>query len=413
MNAAAAGATASAAPWRVALAGLLALAVAMGIGRFAFTPLLPMMLNDGLLALPAAGWLATANYIGYLVGALLCMAQPLALRHWPSLQRKGNVWLVRGGLFATVLLTAAMALPLVESWILLRFLAGVASAVVFVFTSGWCLTRLASLGVPRLGGVIYVGPGLGIAVSGLAVSGMIGLHWSAASGWLVFALLALLLTLLAWPVLQGRDQPAQAAAPASADVPAVAGSGQKGLFALAYGLAGFGYIISATFLPVMAREALPHSVWLDLFWPIFGFGVALGAMLATRIPLRYDYRQLLGICYVLQAVGIGASVWAPSLVGFAVGSLLLGLPFTAITLFAMQEARRLYPAAPASFMGLLTAAYGVGQILGPPLVTLLLERHGHAAGFGLSLETAAGALLVGALMHVCLAHWRPSQELRP
>src|SRR5690606_16700605 len=133
----------------------------------------------------------TSNYFGYLVGALLCMAQPLACRHWPALQRRGNVWLVRGGLIATVLLTAAMIVPRVESWILLRFLAGVASAVVFVFTSGWCLTRLASLGSPRLGGVIYAGPGLGIAVSGLAVSAMVGLGWSAAAGWLVFGLLAL------------------------------------------------------------------------------------------------------------------------------------------------------------------------------------------------------------------------------
>jgi predicted MFS family arabinose efflux permease len=399
-----------ASPWRVALAGLLALAVAMGIGRFAFTPLLPMMLNDGLLALPAAGWLATANYLGYLFGALLCMAQPLALRYWPALRRKGNVWLVRGGLIATVLLTAAMALPLAESWVPLRFLAGVASAVVFVFTSGWCLTRLASLGVPRLGGVIYIGPGLGIAVSGLAVSVMISLHWSAATGWLMFALLALLLMILAWPVLQGPAEPSQAGGQSAAPVMIPAGRGQKSLFALAYGLAGFGYIISATFLPVIAREALPHSLWLDLFWPIFGLGVGLGAVLATRIPLRYDYRQLLGICYLLQAAGIGASVWAPSLTGFAIGSLLLGIPFTAITLFAMQEARRLYPLAPASFMGLLTAAYGVGQILGPPLVTLLLERHGHAAGFELSLETAAGALLVGALMHFCLARCWPARS---
>lgn len=411
MTAAVATASPSASPWRVALAGLLALAVAMGIGRFAFTPLLPMMLDDGLVELTAAGWLATANYLGYLVGALLCMAQPLAARHWPSLRQRGNIWLVRSGLVATLLLTAAMALPLASSWALLRFLAGVASAVVFVFTSGWCLTRLASLGAPQLGGIIYAGPGLGIAVSGLAVSAMVGLGWSAAAGWLVFAALASLLTVLAWPVLRGPGQPPVAGShEAPGTSRAVARAGEKCLFCLAYGLAGFGYIISATFLPVIARGVLPQSVWLDLFWPICGLGVALGALLATRVSLRLDFRQLLGYCYLLQAAGIGASVWAPSLAGFAIGSLLLGLPFTAITLFAMQEARRLYPLAPASFMGLLTAAYGVGQILGPPLATLLLHRHGDAAGFDLSLETAAAALLLGALIHFCLAHWRPARS---
>src|SRR5689334_6203841 len=63
-------------PWPIALAGLVALAVAMGIGRFAFTPLLPMMLNDGVVDLPTASWLASANYFGYMLGAILCTLQP-------------------------------------------------------------------------------------------------------------------------------------------------------------------------------------------------------------------------------------------------------------------------------------------------------------------------------------------------
>src|SRR5690606_25866089 len=160
---------------------------------------------------------------------------------------------------------------------------------------------------------------------GLAVSAMVGLGWSAAAGWLVFAALASLLTLLAWPVLRGPGQPPVAGShEAPGTSRAVARAGEKGLFCLAYGLAGFGYIISATFLPVIARGVLPQSVWLDLFWPIFGLGVALGALLATRVSLRLDFRQLLGYCYLLQAAGIGASVWAPSLAGFAIGSLLLG-----------------------------------------------------------------------------------------
>jgi MFS family permease len=70
-------------------------------------------------------------------------------------------------------------------------------------------------------------------------------------------------------------------------------------------------------------------------------------------------------------------VWWPSLAGFALGSLLLGLPFTAITLFAMQEARRLKPHNASAFIGVLTAAYGLGQIAGPPMVALLLQRSAH------------------------------------
>ena len=103
----------------VALAGAVSLAVAMGVGRFAFTPLLPMMLKDGTIDIGQGSWLATANYLGYLAGALLCMVLP---RSW-----SGSV-MIRSGLAATVLLTLGMALPLPAFWPLLRLLAGVVTS---------------------------------------------------------------------------------------------------------------------------------------------------------------------------------------------------------------------------------------------------------------------------------------------
>ena len=85
-------------PRTVALAGLVALAVAMGIGRFAFTPLLPMMLHDGVIDLPSASWLASANYVGYLAGALLCTFQPWIWARVPRLPPVDGPWMVRAGL---------------------------------------------------------------------------------------------------------------------------------------------------------------------------------------------------------------------------------------------------------------------------------------------------------------------------
>ena len=286
------------------------------------------------------------------------------------------------------------------------------SAVVFVYTSGWCLSRLSRLGVPALGGVIYAGPGAGIVVSGLFASGMVAWHWTAAAGWLIFGALAFVLAATVWHTLRGGDERLMALGPRVASESGKAakqhGGGEMALLTLAYGLAGFGYIITATFLPVIARAALPGSAWLDMFWPIFGLGVMVGALLATRISPRIDFRLLLAGCYVMQALGIAASLWSPSLAGFAGGSLLLGMPFTAITFFAMQEVRRLRPATAASFMGLLTATYGVGQILGPPLVAVLLKRTGSAGeGFTLSLEIAASALLAGAALYGWLVRAYP------
>lgn len=394
----------------VALAGALSLAVAMGIGRFAFTPLLPMMLDDGVIELPAASWLASANYLGYLVGALLCTFQPWLWARLPRLPAVSAPLLVRAGLAATVLLTLGMALPAAALWPGLRFAAGVASAVVFVFSSGWCLAQLAQHGATPLGGVMFTGPGVGIVVSGVFATGMVSWHWRAASGWLWFGVLAALLTAAVWPIF-ARGAPVQPAGPAAAAPGAGAASharrrGEFACLALAYGLAGFGYIVSATFLPVIARQALPGSAWLDMFWPIFGSGVIAGALLATRLPLHGDLRLLLAACYALQALGIGLGLWSPTLAGFAIGSLLLGLPFTAITFFAMREVRRLRPHGVASAIGLLTALYGIGQILGPPLVALLLAHSGTPGrGFDAALTLAAAALLSGAAMYLGMA-WR-------
>ncbi len=401
--------------WPIAMAGMVALAVAMGIGRFAFTPILPMMLNDGVVDLPGASWLASANYLGYMLGALLCMLQPWLWSRVRGLPLLAFSTLVRAGLIATGVLTLAMAWHLPALWPALRFAAGVISAVVFVYTSGWCLSQLSRRGVPAMGGIIYAGPGAGIVVSGLLASAMVAWHWTAAAGWLVFGVLAFVLSATVWHILRGGDErllvlgAVGPKTPGPADAtPAAQGHGEMTLLALAYSLAGFGYIITATFLPVIARAALPGSAWLDLFWPIFGVGVMAGAVLATRLPHGGDFRVRLGVCYVIQALGIATSLWSPSLAGFAIGSLMLGMPFTAITFFAMQEVRRLRPATAASYIGLLTATYGVGQILGPPLVALLLRHTRSAdAGFTLSLQIAASSLLVGAVLYAWLVRAYP------
>jgi predicted MFS family arabinose efflux permease len=162
---------------------------------------------------------------------------------------------------------------------------------------------------------------------------------------------------------------------------------------LLYGIPGFGYIITATFLPVIARHALPGSAWPDLFWPMFGAALMVGALLAARLPTHWDNRTLLAGCYVLQACGIASGIFWPTAAGFSIGSILIGLPFTAITLFAMREARRLRGDHAAGLMGYATAAYGVGQIVGPLIAAPIAERTGS---FSLALWLAAGALVLGA-----------------
>ncbi|VTU28569.1 YbfB/YjiJ family MFS transporter [Variovorax sp. PBL-E5] len=374
--------------WRAALACMVALAVAMGLGRFAFTPMLPIMLHEGKLDLQGGGVLASLNYLGYFVGALVCAAI-----------RMKAASMVRGGLIATAALLIGMGLVQdFTLWGILRTAAGVVSAWTFVFASGWGLRRLAETGAPALGGVIYAGPGIGIVATGL-LGGAVG-RWGSEAGWIGFGLLSLLLIAVIWRIFGDRE-PASAAnigqsAPPTAAEAAAARSDAGWLVAL-YGLAGFGYIITATFLPVIARQALPGSPWPDLFWPLLGIAVVVGALIGARAPIEWDNRLLLACAYMLQASGIVLSVVWPTIAGFALGSLLVGLPFTAITLFAMRDARRLRGNASAGLIGYATASYGVGQILGPLFAAPLAQRTGS---FTVPLLVAAATLGLGAALFV-------------
>ncbi len=393
-------------PRLVAFACAAALAVALGVGRFAFTPLLPLMLAGGALDIGHGGWLASANYAGYFAGAVSCAA----IRLDPAR-------MVRGGLVATIVLTAAMgAMHGFAFWLAVRFVAGAVSAWTFVFASQWGMRRLAELGASRWSGAIFTGPGWGIVVTGL-IGGALAGH-RAEVGWLGFALLSVLLAALVWRVIApaadvpAADAPAARRAPARAltHQPAARGEPAAGRrdarwLVVLYGAPGFGYIITATFLPVIARAALtPGSPWPDLFWPMFGAALIVGALLGSRLPAHWDNRLLLGLACAVQAGAIALGIAWPSAAGFALGSLLLGLPFTAITLFAMREARRLRGEQAAGLMGYATASYGLGQIAGPLVAAPVAA---HAGSFTPALWVAVGALLVGAVGFVaCGLAWR-------
>ncbi|MBT2325825.1 YbfB/YjiJ family MFS transporter [Variovorax paradoxus] len=356
-------------------AGFVALAMAMGIGRFAFTPMLPLMIRAGSADVAAGGWLAAANYAGYLLGALSTARIPL------SPQRVGLL-----SLAAIALSTAAMGwTDSLALWLVLRFVAGVASAWALVSTSVWCLGWLARFDRAAGPGLLYAGVGAGIALAGLYC-------WRAGAAgvapdvlWLQLGALAFV-GLLVVAALMPRGAVAQASRPTSS------GGVPWGLV-ICYGILGFGYILPATFLPVLARAVVDDPAVFGAAWPVFGAAAALSTLLASVLLPRVARRHVLAGSHALMALGCLLPVLHLSVITVLLAALLVGGTFMVATMAGMQEARARSVGDPTRALGRMTAAFAIGQMAGPVLSSAL---SGSAAGFGglfIALAAAAVALL--------------------
>ncbi|UVL41880.1 MFS transporter [Pseudomonas sp. B21-040] len=384
-------------------ASFIALMMAMGIGRFALTPQMPHLLSEGQIDLTAAGLIAAANYLGYFLGALDAMfsRRPTQVR-----QR------LLGGLWLCVLLTlASFWANGFWSHLLLRFGTGVASAWVLVMITALSQPLAAAAGRPRLGALVFAGPGLGIFLTGLLALGSNLMQQTSATLWLVYAGVALVMLLGILPFL---PQPA----PTVSTVQNPAPSGNQGIarLGLIYGLYGLGYIIPATFLSQMANAQF-HGQWqADLFWPCFGLASAVGVVLVSlRRQSMNGTRHWLMITLWLQAVGVFACLLGSG-AGLALGVLLCGTPFLACMQLVMQRSRELAPHATQRNAGMLTACFAVGQLAGPLLAALSSHFSGGlqpALVFvGAGLVVAGGLLLrpVSAAQGLCATDGAPTAQ---
>jgi len=358
--------------------GLLALASAMGIGRFSLTPILPLMQQDAGLSLAAGSWLATTNYLGYLAGALIC----IALAPPPA-------FAIRWGLLAVGLFTLAMGLGDWQAvWLVLRFLAGVASAFVLVGTSAWAMPILARHGREEWSGHVFSGVGVGIALAGLfgLVAGIDA--WSSRTTWIVLGVVAIVLAALLW-----RNLSADAAPPLRSAQQARPALPRSALIAAAcYAAFGFGYIIPATFLPALARGYIDNPATFGLIWPVFGAAAALSTLASARLFRAVAPRQLwMGAKWVLAAGVLAPALWVnvPTLL---VSAVCVGGTFVVITMAGLKEALRLGGAPASLAIGVMTAAFGAGQIAGPLMVSLF-GRSDH--GFAWASLIAAASLVAG------------------
>ena len=366
----------------VAMTALAALAVAMGIGRFAFTPLLPMMQEDFGVSVAEGGWLASANYFGYLVGALSAIGLPVR-----------DVTAIRAGLLVIGISTLGMAFDHgFWWWLALRALAGVASAWVLVFVSSWALERLSMLARPQLGGVVYAGVGTGIAAAGVACLALMALGAGSANAWLTLGFAALVANALTWQAIEpiSRVQ----SVPKSEHEKARWTSDYWRLV-LCYGAFGFGYIIPATFLPVMAKESISDPMIFGWVWPVFGAAAVASTLLAARAATFLSHRGVWILANLAMALGVVFPLGMPGPGGILAAALFVGGTFMVITMAGMQEARRVAGAEARPLMAAMTSSFACGQIVGPLCVSYLIKAGG---GFGVALVLASMLLALSALV---------------
>lgn len=347
-----------------AMAGAVAMAVAMGLGRFFYTPVLPAMMAGLGLGPAEAGWIASANYAGYLVGAVL------AAWGWAEgIERK----VALAGLAATALLLMAMGLSShVVMLAAIRFLAGIASAFVMIFTSAIVLSHGLAAARPWVQSSHFGGVGAGIAISAamfamvLLADGGWRMAWFLAAG-LAFLGLALVARYLPRDVV--RSGPA-AKEPPLAWTPALIA------LTVAYGIFGFGYIVTATFLVAIVRDGGGSSLFEAGVWLFTGLAAAPSVAYWMPAVRRMGLVNVFALGCVVEAVGVAASVLLPLPAGPLIGGALLGGTFIMVTAFGLQAGRQLAGASPRRALALMTAAFGVGQILGPLMAGYLADWTG-------------------------------------
>lgn len=397
-----------------------ALAVAMGIGRFAFTPILPLMIQEGTVHLAQTAWLSSSNYIGYLVGAL------------SLLKSKRHTLFVILGLSLVTLTTWLASLSSFDWLLVLRFLAGVASAWVLVSISAFAINWLKSRQIAS-SGLIYTGVGIGITLTGLICSYFIFQSATATIAaqssfsplssrlWQYLGVIALLATLLVTFLLAkinsqfastaaAKAHPSKAAHtkpthtnPTSSSIPPPAKLKLANVLT-AYGLFGFGYILPATFLPQIARQWLSGQSYL-LIWPFFGLAAALSVVLSQGLQRRFDNVSLLGVWRVSQiimAVGTLLPALWHSLTGLMLSALMVGGTFMVVTMAGLQVAASQVTHYPKyNLSAMMTASFAFGQLIGPLTALVATGKNIWLA----LLPVSAIVLLIGVALL-----WRPYQH---
>ena len=378
-------------------AGLFGLVLTMGVARFSLTPLLPVMMDETFLNNASGGWLASINYMGYMMGVLITASIS---------DLKLKFILYRTGLIVAILSTVGMALA--ENYILwsvMRFLAGLTSAAGLLIGSGLILNWMLRNEHRAELGIHFGGAGLGIAISA-AIAMLIAGQFDWAQQWMIFAVLGVALAFPAWFWLPAPDTSHVTQAGEALVDKAPIKSWMMILFA-AYFCAGFGYVVSATFLVAIVENQPSLQGSGSIVWLVTGLAAAPACVMWDRIARKIGELKALFIAYGINIVGIVIPVFDNSLFAVLLSGFLFGATFIGIVSLMLTMVGKFFPTKPAKPMGKLTLSYGTAQIIAPALSGVLAQASGN---FDTALIMAGVIVSIGMGL-IYLLMIRPTKEL--
>ncbi|MBF0659767.1 YbfB/YjiJ family MFS transporter [Psychrobacter sp. NG25] len=376
---------------RVYMAGICSLIVTVGVARFSYSLLLPVMQKGAGLTELGGGWLASTNFMGYMFGVLLA-----ASMH--NLNYKYH--LHRVYLILSVVTSAAMVLTTdITTWAILRFLAGTCASGGFIIASGLILKWLVKNNHRAELGIHFAGAGLSIVITSLLFEAMQALSADWQQQWLAISVLAIIFAVPAWlwmphPSTESNNQEVIKDNPPSKTF--------KSLMMLAYFCAGYGYAVSSTFIVDIVESVKGLQGQGGFVFLLIGLAATPAALIWDRIARRFGYLRTLIAAYLLQIIGIILPAINDGLSTVIISALLFGGTFIACVSLVLTMAGKFFPSDPAKFMGTMTLSYGAAQIIAPVCTGYIVDSYGsYDPGLYLSAAVVTmGTLLLYGLLNL-------------
>lgn len=347
----------------ILLAGILALVVGVGVARFAFTSLLPPMLDD-FLSISFAGVLASINYVGYLSGSIFSIFIK---------DIYAKVKFFRFGLVLCVLSSAVLAIT--ESniiWLLSRFLAGFGAAMALVVGSAIVMSKLQHTNKTKAMGIHFSGLGFSILISDLIMRAVFFYSDNWRNAWLTLAICGAIFACYSAYILcfekQTNSKPIQHKFDKSLFSPLVI------ILALAYFTEGVGMVVQATFLPDIINSLDGLSGYGGYVWLAVGLAGVPSCIIWMRLAHRYRSIDIMMLAMALQVIGILIPIFSSNIVLNLISGILYGGTFIGLVALFMNFGGQLAGKNPVFIMGAITSAYGVGQVVAPLYCVALIEQ---------------------------------------